>query len=225
MTQQHRRRKSKNPFIDTVTQSIAITDGTYLVTPDGSWDLIVAKDADGSQIIFITGQVSKPSRLDYKTGQRSVVISFAAHTYLTLFYGAPFTDDYCMLSMPDAEHFELAGHVLPLPTYENAERIVAQMAEDGLLATDAVVAGVIRGTPKAASKRSVERHFKTTTGLSPKKIAAIRRAGQAVRRLKSGDNPSVVAADAGYYDQSHLAKELRRLMDATPSDVNDIHQI
>lgn len=99
------------------------------------------------------------------------------------------------------------------------------MLDKKLLASDAVVESVMRGTPKAASKRSIERHFKTATGLSPKKLANIQRAQQAVRMLKEGKNPSSAAADAGYYDQPHLTKELKQLMGSRPSDVDDVNQV
>ena len=225
MTQQQRRRHSTSPYIDRVTQSFATSDGSYLVTPDGSWDLIMSEEPDGSRIVFITGQATQSARLPYKAGQRSVVISFTAGSYFSPFRGAPFKDDYIMLTMPDPNHFEIAGYVFPLPTYESAEEIIDLMVSSGLLSSDEVVDGVMRGKHKAASQRSVERHFKSITGLSPKKIANIRRAQQAVRILKSGASPSHAAAEAGYYDQPHLTKELKRLMGSHPSDVNDVKQL
>ena len=173
MAQQHQRRGSDSPYIDRVTQSFAISDGTYLATPDGMWDLIMSEEPNGSRVVFITGQATKSARLHYKAGQHAVVISFAAGAYLLPFRGAPFNDNYIMLTMPDSDHFELAGQVFPLPTYENAEEVVVRMATCGLLVNDAVVDSVILGQPKAASKRSVERHFKYVTGVAPKKMANI----------------------------------------------------
>ena len=225
MTQQRYQRDSGSPYIDRVIQTFATSDGSYLATPDGLWDLITAEEADGSRIVFIAGQATKASRLRYRAGQRAVAVSFTAGSYLSPFRGAPFKDDYIMLAMPDPNHFELAGQTFPLPTYENVEEIVDLMVASGLLVSDAVVDGVVRGELKAASQRSVERHFKNITGISPKKMANIRRAQQAVRILKSGATPSDVAAEVGYYDQPHLAKELKQLMDSRPSDVSDISQI
>jgi methylphosphotriester-DNA--protein-cysteine methyltransferase len=154
-----------------------------------------------------------------------VVISFATGAYLTPFRGAPFVGGYIMLRMPDADHFTLAGHTFPLPTFQNAEKLIDQMVEQGLLASDEVVARAMRGTPKATSTRSVQRHFKEVAGLSPKKLADIRRAQEAVRMLKNGKDPSATAVDAGYYDQPHLTKELKRLMDSSPKNVDDVTQV
>lgn len=225
MTQKHKRRTSDSPYIDAVWQSTALSDGTYLVTPDGSWDLIAATKANGNRIVFITGQATKPARLAYKAGEQSVVISFTAGAYLPQFTGAPFTDSYVMLPLVDDSRFELAGQVFPWPTFANAEELVGQMVERNVLANNAVVDSALKNKPKAASVRSVERHFKTTTGLTLKKLADIRRAQQAVRMLKAGKNPSVTAAETGYYDQPHLSRSLKQLMDSLPSDVDDVNQV
>jgi methylphosphotriester-DNA--protein-cysteine methyltransferase len=130
-----------------------------------------------------------------------------------------------MLTLVDSEHFELAGHIFRIPTYENAEEVVNDMVSQGVLRNDTVVQSMLQGTPKASSQRSLQRHFKTTTGLSRKKLADIRRAQDAVRRLKEGDTPADAAANAGYYDQPHLTKSLKRLMDSSPTDVDDVNQV
>jgi hypothetical protein len=225
MSQKHERRTSESPYIDSVWQSAAMSDGTYLVTPDGSWDLIAAIKADGSRVVFITGQASRAERLDYKRGEQSVVIQFAAGAYLTSFKGAPFTDSFVTLPLADDMHFQLDGHTFAWPTFENAEELIEQMVRLGVLASDIIVKSELDGTPKAASKRSIERHFKETTGLTSKKLADIRRAQEAVRMLKGGKDPAATAADAGYYDQPHLSRSLKKLMDSLPSDVDDITQV
>lgn len=113
MPQKQEQRTSPSPYIHKVWRSTALTDGIYLATPDGSWDLITATKADGSRLIYITGQASQPSRLPYKKGEQSVVIQFVAGAYLIPFRGAPFTNSFTMLTMPNQDHFELAGDVIP----------------------------------------------------------------------------------------------------------------
>jgi hypothetical protein len=158
-------------------------------------------------------------------GDRSVVVSFAAGTYLPWLKGASFTDNFVMLPMVDDTHFQLAGHTFPWPTFSNIEELIGQMTKLGVLASNSIVDGILKDAPKATSKRSVERHFKATTGLTPKKLADIRRAQQAVRILKAGESPSIAAIEAGYYDQPHMSRSLKRLMDSLPSDVDDINQV
>jgi hypothetical protein len=225
MSQRRKRRESDNPYIDTIWQSEAVADGTYLVTPDGSWDLITAAKPDGTLTAFITGQATKPTRLPYKKGEKSVVISFAAGAYLPYLKRAPLRDEFIMLPVVGGQGFRLAEKTFPLPTFQNAEALVENMVRSGVLKNDGVVDGVLQGSPKAASNRTVQRHFKATTGLTRKQLEEIRRAQQAVRLLKAGQDSATTAAEAGYYDQPHLTKSLKRLMDSPPSNVDDVNQV
>ncbi|HEV7454901.1 MAG TPA: helix-turn-helix domain-containing protein [Candidatus Saccharimonadales bacterium] len=225
MTQIHTSRASDDPFIDRVWQTQNISDGTYLATPDGSWDLIMGVGRDGSRIILLTGQATEPAYIPYEGGTSSVVISFSAGAYLPHIAGKKLINSGEFLPIIDEHHFSLAGHIFALPTYENAEELVSTMVQAGILKNDDIVDGVLRGKPKAASERAVQRHFKATTGITHKKLQQIRKAQHAIKLLKQGKNPAEAAMDAGYSDQPHLAKSLKRIMHAKPSDIDDIHKL
>lgn len=220
MTQIHNRRSSTHPLIDTVWHSRNITDGVYSATPDGSWDLIVMIDADGSKAMMLTGQATKPSDVPYKAGTQGIVISFAPGAYMPAYPAKKLVDSFEMLPNVDADHFILSGHTFAFPTFDDAEELVEQLIAAKLLVADAIVHGAYR-----TSKRSVQRHFAENAGLTQKNLAKIERAQEAVRQLKAGKKPSEVAADTGYTDQPHLARDLRSIMGVKPSDVDDIHKL
>jgi AraC-like DNA-binding protein len=73
------------------------------------------------------------------------------------------------------------------------------------------------------SDRYLRRRFREETGLTPKAAARVIRFDRARRRLQaqatSGEQPSLarLAADFGYYDQAHLAREFRELAGCAPS--------
>lgn len=67
------------------------------------------------------------------------------------------------------------------------------------------------------SRRHVERIFLDMVGISPKAFAAIVRFRRAERALREGKALPDVALDHGYYDQSHLANEVRRFSGQTPT--------
>lgn len=224
MTQKHTSRPSPDPFIDLVWQTECLDSGIYRATPDGSWDLIRSIAPDGASVVFLSGQATEPVEVPYSRGERSVVVSLAAHVHLAS------DDDVrtgAALRWLDVrgETFLLDGLVLPLPTFENAELVVADMVEAGLLISDQVVARAFSTAPVAASKRSVQQHFKKTTGITQKDFQVIRRAQEAVRRLKAGESAAAVAADLGFTDQSHMIKSLRKIMGALPSDLDAVHKI
>lgn len=73
MSQIHHSRYSKHPFIDRVWQSKNLTDGTYLATPDGSWDLIVMIEPGKARRVMLAGQFTEPMDVPYRAGTGSVV--------------------------------------------------------------------------------------------------------------------------------------------------------
>ena len=56
-------------------------------------------------------------------------------------------------------------------------------------------------------------------GLSRRTLQVIARARHAARRLRAGAAVADVVCEAGYYDQPHLTRSLRRLIGHTPVDV------
>lgn len=225
MTQIHRNRKSEHPLIETVWASQNLTDGVYSATPDGSWDLIVCINSDGSKSMMLTGQATKPMDVPYTASTGSVVISFMPGAYLPAYPPSKLMDSFEMLPNVDASHFRLCEKTFAFPTFENAEELVEAMIAANILFADPVVYAALNGNPKAMSSRSTQRHFVQSTGLTQKYLAQIQRAQQAVALLQQGKKPSDVAADAGYTDQPHLARSLKKIMDTKPSDVDDIHKL
>ena len=174
---------------------------------------------------MLAGQATKSAYVPYNKGSDSVVISFAAGVYMPQLSGDKMLDLAELLPMSDDEHFELAGELFAVPTYETAEQLVEELAAKHIIKIDEVVAAVLAGTPKALSDRAMQRHFHKVTGMSKKGLEQIHRAQEAVRILQAGKAPREAAADAGYADQAHMAKSLKKLMDSKPSDTKHIHKL
>jgi hypothetical protein len=224
MVQKHTSRSSLHPWIDTVWQTVCLSDGIYKATPDGSWDLIRSVAPDGTSYVFLSGQATEPVEVPYLQGEHSVVVSFAAHVYLAGDRDVRTGATVRLLDVTD-DGFLLDGVALPLPTFQTAETLVDEMIEAGLLLSNDIVAKAFTAKPKAASKRSVQQHFKTTTGITQKDFQLIRRAQDAVRRLKDGENAAAVAIDLGYTDQPHMIKSIKKIMGALPSNLDAVHKI
>jgi hypothetical protein len=224
MVQKHSRRTSPHPWIDVIWQTVCLTDGIYRATPDGSWDLILSCAPDGTPTVFLTGQATEPVDVPYSSGEHSVVISFAAHVFLAT-ETAPRTGATVRLLEARDGSFVLDGVTLPLPTFSDAEALVDRMVLAGLLKSDDLVAKAFSERPKAASKRTVQQHFRRTTGIKQKDFQLIRRAQEAVRQLKAGQNAAEVAAGLGYTDQSHMIKSIKKIMGHLPSNLEPVHKV
>lgn len=224
MTQRHTERASAHPWVDRVWQTVCLEDGVYKATPDGSWDLLLSVSPEGVPTVFLSGQATEPVEVPYQAGEHSVVISFAAHVYLATEKKVR-TEATVRFLPVNGDRFELDGTNLPLPSFENAEELVDQMIAAGLLKSDDLVAKAFSEKPKAASTRSVQLHFKRTTGITQKDFRMIRRAQEAVRRLKAGVAPAAVAADLGYADQPHMIKSIKTIMGHLPSNLELVHKL
>jgi AraC-like DNA-binding protein len=75
------------------------------------------------------------------------------------------------------------------------------------------------GAQLGRSTRWVQRTFRETVGLSPKMLSRIRRVQRAMRLATSppAKTWSSIAADVGYFDQSHLVRDFRDIVGVTPS--------
>ena len=77
----------------------------------------------------------------------------------------------------------------------------------------------LRGELAGVSQRSVERRVKLATGLTLGTIRQIRRAQVARELLDQGIAICDVVAQAGYADQAHLTRSMRRFIGHTPAQI------
>ena len=76
------------------------------------------------------------------------------------------------------------------------------------------------------SERSLERKFRESVGASPKRMMRLARLLSTCKQLRAGAvNLTVLAHDAGYFDQSHFIRECQELSGLTPGQLaarNDV---
>ena len=67
--------------------------------------------------------------------------------------------------------------------------------------------------------RSVQRHFRRTTGMTHGQFRQIERARYATNLLRDGASILDTVHEAGYFDQAHLTRSLKVLIGETPASV------
>jgi transcriptional regulator GlxA family with amidase domain len=97
-----------------------------------------------------------------------------------------------------------------MPTYANVDQFIAEQEKRGLLRADPIIRDVLENKPVDMSLRSVQRHFVTTIGMSPRRVRQINSARNAVKLLQQGYTLSDVAYELGYADLPHMTRMLRR---------------
>lgn len=68
----------------------------------------------------------------------------------------------------------------------------------------------------AISERQLERRFRDRIGISPKRLASLRRFEQAVKLMAASRSLTRAAVEAGYYDQPHFNREFHRFTGMPP---------
>lgn len=66
------------------------------------------------------------------------------------------------------------------------------------------------------SAERLEKRFRRVVGASPKRLASILRVRRAVESYRPGTTLTRLAAEAGYFDQSHFIRELRAVTGEPP---------
>jgi AraC-like DNA-binding protein len=109
---------------------------------------------------------------------------------------------------PDGEwaaiRFRLGVHMPALPTHLLVDHhdVHLPVAADGSFTT-----------------RSVQRHFRRTTGMTHGLFRQIERARHATILLRDGASILDTVHEAGYFDQAHLTRSLKVLIGETPASV------
>ena len=88
-----------------------------------------------------------------------------------------------------------------------------------VLLRDPVVNAVLQDQPQDLSARTVRRRFLLATGLTPKAIEQIERAQRAAALLEQGESLLDAAYLAGYADQAHMTRSLKRFIGQTPAHI------
>ena len=69
------------------------------------------------------------------------------------------------------------------------------------------------------TRQHLARSFRREVGITPKQLARIARMQRVATALRRGGDLARLAAELGYFDQSHLSHELRDLVGLTPAEL------
>jgi AraC-like DNA-binding protein len=82
-----------------------------------------------------------------------------------------------------------------------------------------LVRAVLANRPLDISSRTVQRRFLRATGLTRGTFEQIERAKQATTLLQKGSSIADATLVAGYADQPHLTRSLKRFVGFTPAQI------
>jgi hypothetical protein len=212
-------RGSASPFVQQIWWARSERAGAFVSVAASHWELVVTRRESAPPTLTVRGPETVATPLTYPEGVEWCGIRFRLGTFLPLLPAGALVDRAVTLPAASSHAFWLHGAAWPFPEYELADAFVDRLVRDGLLVRDPVVAGAAQGHPPDVSPRSVQRRFLRATGLTPGTVRQIDRARQAMALLQRGVPILDVVHEAGYYDQPHLSRALKRWLGHTPARI------
>jgi hypothetical protein len=159
-------RLSDSPHVERIWRAHSERGGAFLSIAASHFEMAVTR-LGGGTFLTIRGPETKATSADCPADGEWLGIRFKLGTFMPQFTPGVLRDRKDV-RLPDAtsRSFWLDGSAWEYPGFENAEAFVARLLQKRLIARDPVVDAVVGGEPAALSRRSAQRHFLRSTGLS-----------------------------------------------------------
>ncbi len=213
-------RPSDSPYVERVWRAHSEGGGSFLSVAEYRSELVVTRH-QGQVSVTVRGPETTATRLSYPPDAEWLGIRLKPGAFLALWPARDLVDGGVTLPEAIRTSFWLDGSAWQVPDYENVDTFVAWLVRGGLLVIDQAVPAALRGDPREASLRTVQRRFVQATGVTRNTARQIERARYATLLLKRGDSIVEVTHAAGYFDQPHLTRSLKRLIGQTPAEIRD----
>jgi len=209
---EHRDAEADACIVDRVWRSHSDTAVTMTSAARTSWQLIVTRTR-GRLLASVRGPETTATTAPVPPDAEFLGIRFALGAVLRPHPAAFLVDGHATLPVTDSQRIVIGGEDWEAPTYENAEQFVRRLQDAGL-----VVPSSLPGDARPdgdRSRRTRQRRYRATTGLSEAAVTQIDRANAAATMLRDGLDWRAAVATLGYFDQAHLAHALRRYVGHT----------
>ncbi len=215
-------RPSDSPFVERIwRRQDEGSASAFISMAETHWVMVVTKYRDRT-ILTLHGPETRATPAYAPAEAEYFAIMFKPGTFMPIL-PARIAVDRRDVDLPEAtsRSFWLNGSVWEFPDFENADAFVGRLARNGLLVRDPVVEAVLRGQPIKMSPRTMQHHFLQATGLTYTAVRQIERARYAASLLKQGASILDAVHEAGYFDQPHLTRSLKRFIGLTPAQILD----
>jgi AraC-like DNA-binding protein len=212
-------RPSDSPYVERIWRCHGEPGGTFLSIAESRCELVVTRRGN-TGTLTVRGPETVATDLGAVAADSEWVgIRLKPGTCLRHLPAHALVDAAVTLPSPTGKSFMLDGSAWQFPDYENAETFIDRLRHDDLLFHEPLVGNALHGEVKRLSKRSVQRRFLQATGLTERTARQIERARYATLLLRDGVSIAGTAVQAGYFDQPHLTRSLKRFIGQTPAQI------
>jgi AraC-like DNA-binding protein len=208
------------PLIERIWLAKTESVGTLISQAATRCEMVIIK-YQGKTMVTIRGPETKASFLPVSlVGAEFFGITFITGAFIPKL---PPKDliDHRDITLPEASNqsFWFDSSMWEIPTCENVDTFVNKLVRENLLVRDPVVDAVLQGHSPDMSIRSIQYRFLQATGLTLATIHQIKRARLAATLLEQGISILNAVHLAGYADQPHMTRSLKRFVGQTPAQI------
>ncbi len=211
-------RLSDSPYIEGIWHGYTEGEYTPICPAAVEWDLLLQRK-NGSVSVSFEGPLTRAKFKFESDDTEFCVIRFKAGTFLPYVSIRKFLDIDAHLPVASRDSFWLHGATWEFPRYDEVEVFVSRLVHDEVLLHDPLVSAVLQDQPHDLSFRTVRRRFLHATGMTQGAVRQIARAQQAAGLLSQGVPILDAVYMAGYADQPHLTRSIKRYFGQTPAQI------
>lgn len=213
-------RPSNSRFVECVWRCRSAAGGEFHSMAEGNIELVVTR-LPGVTRVTLRGPVTVARRFTCPANGEWLAIRLSPGVYLPNLPTSQLLDHNDLeLPVIGGERFLFEGVLWEIPRWDNAESFIARLERSGLIGMDGAVKAAVAGDRQALTLRSVQRRFRRALGMTPSQYTQIERARYAAELLTNGASIGDAVYDAGYFDQAHLTRSLRKLIGQTPAAIS-----
>ncbi len=209
-------RLSDSPYVELITQGRTIGSSSTVRPSEIHWHMVFVKHNDHLQPLVV-GPLTTSGTVNFIEGVELLWIKFKLGTFMPHLPVKNFLD--AETAMPDAssKSFWLKGSAWQFPNYENVDTFIDRLVRDDVLVCDPIVNAALQDALPETPSRTVRHRFLHATGLTQNHIHQFERAKYAATLLEQGVSILDTVHEAGYFDQPHLTRSLKRFIGKTPA--------
>lgn len=219
MTIIYEERGSDSPYVETITHGYTVSDGSTIRPAEINWHMVLVKQKGQTQSIVV-GPWATAGLVSWGEGAEIIWIRFKLGTFMPHLPTSRMLNTETALPNAAGRSFWLKGSAWTFPDHNNVDTFIDRLARDGVLIRDLVVTAALTDhQPEDTPSRTVRHRFLRSTGLTQSRIRQVQRAQRAEALLRQGKSILDTVYEAGYFDQPHLTRSLKRYIGYTPAQI------
>jgi len=216
-------RQPESPLIEAIWQTRSDdTGGAFISSAEYHWEMVITKQ-HGKTTCTVRGPETSAKLAPVPEDADFFGIVFKVGTFMPHLPTKHLVNAGINLPEASQQSVWLKSSAWQLPTFDNADTFINRLVHDGILTHDPIVQEVLQDQPPDLSLRTIQRRFLQATGITQGTMIQIQRAQHAAQLLQQGTPILDTTYQAGYADQPHLTRSLKRFMGQTPAQMLELN--